>query len=286
MSHVDHSGVWEVWVADPGSWRRHIEHHMFEKGPFYRLILDRIRRCPQRPARVLEVGCGSGIDSYALAARSGAVHDGLDASEASVRLARRLRTAFRSEVAFELGDACRMPYPDATFDVVFSQGLLEHFEDPRPLIEEQVRVVRPGGSIVIDVPQRYSLYTVLKHRQMRRGTWRWGWEREYSAAEMRALAGGHAMELECLGSWGYDFYTGLLRWPLVKLARRNPYRNTRWARRIERWHDRLLAPAIDAVWGLVERPLGPYFMMNITGVYTRSAPAAGAAGACEARFAA
>jgi SAM-dependent methyltransferase len=272
---VDHSAVWAAWENEPGRWRREIDHQIFGKLRFYNLLLEEICSCPRQPARVLEVGCGSGIDSYYLAERSGAEHVGLDVADTSIDLGRKLGRFFSSTVEYVQGDARRMEFEDESFDLVFSQGFLEHFADPVPLIEEQLRVLAPWGSLVIDVPQRYSLYTLIKHHKMRRGTWRWGWEREFSAGEMRRLADNHpTMELKGLGSWGYDFYSEILRRPFTKAQRRNPYRHTAWSRRIERWHDRSIGRALEAAWGAIERPFGPHFMMNVTGVYRKAGPRA------------
>ncbi|NIU60939.1 MAG: methyltransferase domain-containing protein, partial [Pseudomonas stutzeri] len=48
----------------------------------------------------------------------------------------------------------RLPFPDATFDVVFSHEVLEHVADDRACVAEMVRVTRPGGRIVVFVPNR------------------------------------------------------------------------------------------------------------------------------------
>jgi SAM-dependent methyltransferase len=66
----------------------------------------------------------------------------------------------------------RLPFPDATFDVVFSHEVLEHVADDRICVEEMVRVARPGGRIVIFVPNR--LYPFETHGVYWRGRYRFG----------------------------------------------------------------------------------------------------------------
>jgi hypothetical protein len=127
-----------------------------------------------------------------------------------------------------------------------------------------------GGILVVDVPQRYSLYTLLKRMKMRRGAWPWGWEREYTAAEMRALADGIPMELLRLSSWGYDFYTSLLRWPWEKLRSRNPLSRTRLFRKLDGAYRKGPGPVWERAWSLVEQRVGPHFMTNVTGIYRRT----------------
>lgn len=260
----DHSGLWIV-PRDEEQLRKDIEHQVFVKTRFYREIARVIKEAGAR--RVLEIGCGSTIDSCRLASQSSAEFHALDAAPSAILLARRVGRHFSGDVHLHIGDAFSSPFPDGSFDVVFHQGLLEHFEDPRPLLTENIRLLRPGGFLVVDVPQRFSLYTILKRRKMRRGVWPWGWEREYSVAEMRELATHLPMELVRISSWGYERYTALVRWPWEKLRRRGPLRRMRsfhWASR------RILEPIWECPWVLVEDRLGPHFMMNVTGIYRRT----------------
>jgi SAM-dependent methyltransferase len=66
----------------------------------------------------------------------------------------------------------RLPFPDAVFDVVFSHEVLEHVADDRDCVAEMVRVTRPGGHIVIFVPNR--LYPFETHGIFWRGRYRFG----------------------------------------------------------------------------------------------------------------
>jgi 2-polyprenyl-6-hydroxyphenyl methylase/3-demethylubiquinone-9 3-methyltransferase len=94
------------------------------------------------PVRVLDLGCGAGFLSNALAAAGHAV-TGLDASDESLAVA---RTYDRSRTAtYVRGDACALPFADGSFDVVCAMDLLEHVDDPRCVIAEASRVLAPGG---------------------------------------------------------------------------------------------------------------------------------------------
>ncbi len=263
----DHSAVWSV-PEDEESLRRDIEHQVFEKDRFYRELMRAIEQTGAR--RVLEVGAGSTIDSCWLAAHSDAQFHALDLVESSESLARRVGRLFPRPAQFHLGDAFDTPFTDGYFDMVFHQGLLEHFTDPLPLLKENLRILRPGGILIVDVPQRYCLYTLLKHRKMRRGEWPWGWEREYTAAEMKGLTEQLSMELLRLSSWGYDFYTSILRWPRVKFCRRNPLRDAALFHRLDAVFRVGFDPIWEFPWRLLERQCGARFMMNVTGVYRRT----------------
>lgn len=129
-------------------------------------------------ARVLEIGAGTGRDTAALAAR-GARAVALDAARESLAL---VATADPDLTGRGIvgGDAFHLPFADATFDVVFHQGVLEHFANPLAFLDENFRVTRPGGLLVVDVPQRFHPWTALKRAAIRVDRWFAGWETEYT----------------------------------------------------------------------------------------------------------
>lgn len=115
---------------------------------------------PPPPATVLECGCGSAEVSVALASL-GYRCTLLDAAPAALHVARRRFERQGLAATYTLGNVYRLPFPDNTFDVLTSFGLLEHFVDVDKVIAEMVRVVRPGGMFFADiVPERFSVQTV------------------------------------------------------------------------------------------------------------------------------
>jgi SAM-dependent methyltransferase len=96
--------------------------------------------------RVLDVGCGPGSD--VLAARA----IGLDRSLVMLERARELTG--RSVVA---GDAAALPFADAAFDGVRADRLVQHVDDPSRVLDELVRVVAPGGVVVVVDPDQGTL---------------------------------------------------------------------------------------------------------------------------------
>lgn len=93
---------------------------------------------------VLDVGCGTGATTLALAQR-GAKAVGLDASEPYLDGARRLRS--HPDVTYEHGDACRLDHADASFDACVSTLVIDVVPEVDLFAAEMRRVTRPGGVV-------------------------------------------------------------------------------------------------------------------------------------------
>jgi SAM-dependent methyltransferase len=174
--------------------------------------------------RILEVGAGTGRDAVALAA-AGAEVLTLDYVAGSLELTRRAAVEAGQPVVAVCGDALAMPLADATFDVVFHQGLLEHFRDPLPLLRENVRVLRPGGVLLVDVPQTFHYYTLGKQVLIRLGRWFAGWETQFTVGQLERLldAAGTVVE-RSYGDWMVPglWYRALRKVVLRRTGRRLP----------------------------------------------------------------
>jgi len=155
-----------------------------------------------RELKILEVGTGTGREGHLLAER-GAHVALLDISWEALRLSRQLS----SLPSFIRGSAVRSPFRDGTFDLVYHQGLLEHFRDPSLLLRENFRLLRPGGHLLVDVPQRYHVYTCLKHGLMLINRWFAGWETEYSPQELETQV--RAIGFRVVRRYGYGMHPGL-----------------------------------------------------------------------------
>lgn len=104
--------------------------------------------------RVLDCGCGPGSMTCDIAAivAPGAVV-GIDAAPSQVALAREAAaTRGLPNVHFEVGNVYELPYPDGSFDHVYSHALLEHLADPQAAMKEFLRVLKPGGSAAVCTP--------------------------------------------------------------------------------------------------------------------------------------
>jgi ubiquinone/menaquinone biosynthesis C-methylase UbiE len=108
-----------------------------------------------RGLRVLEIGCGLGTDG-AQFARAGADYTGVDLTEAAVSLARRNFELQNLAGEFRTADAENLDFADATFDLVYSHGVLHHTPDTARAIKEIHRVLKPGGRAVVMLYHRDS----------------------------------------------------------------------------------------------------------------------------------
>lgn len=119
-------------------------------------IFNRIKKFVLPPARVLEVGCGTGNVSSFLAEK-GYLVTGCEYYREAIDMA---WPGFRKVQ----GDAKYLPFSDSTFDIVGLFDVLEHFDDDISLLKEATRVVKKNGIIVITVPAKEELWSFVDVR--------------------------------------------------------------------------------------------------------------------------
>jgi len=155
---------------------------------------------------LLDVGCGDGALASDLA-RRGAIVTGLDADPAMIVAARRRTASEATQLRLIDGQAERLPFDNATFDCVLAVTVLCFVRDAERAIAEMVRVLRPGGRLVIGELGRWSLWAV--HRRIRGWlgdpTWRAAMFR--TAAALRRLARAAGLDVvEVRGAVHYPPY--------------------------------------------------------------------------------
>jgi len=236
--------AWGEWKA-PGDAERHIGTHAEDRRVLH-AILDRcIARGPAGNLRVLEAGCGTAVDSILLARRHGGIEvTAVDYSDGGLAVARRVAESAGVTLKFEKADVRSLPYPDGSFGLVFSQGLMEHFREPGVVMAEEARVTARGGWVVVDVPQVFNVYTLIKTVRRWHGRWPWGWETQYSRGRLARLgrkAGLEPVEFRGYGYWGGKFDL------LAALSRVMP----------------------KGAWGRFESVFGSRLLMNLVGVFRK-----------------
>jgi len=150
---------------------------------------------------VMEVGAGSGRDGFKLV-DAGATVVLLDYAESSLRVIKSLARQMDKKVLLVRGDAFRLPIKSNALDIVFHQGLLEHFSNPADILAENFRVLKSGGLALADVPHRYHPYTVVKHILIWMNKWFAGWETEFSRRQLIGLFRQVGFEVHAVyGDW-------------------------------------------------------------------------------------
>jgi len=106
-----------------------------------------------RSAAVLDLGCGTGVITRAIATRDGfaGTVTGIDQSPEFIAAAERLAAdeGLGDRVEFVVGDAHALDFPPASFDAAVAHTLVSHVRDPLAVLAEAARVVRPGGSVAV-----------------------------------------------------------------------------------------------------------------------------------------
>jgi SAM-dependent methyltransferase len=119
-------------------------------------MVDTLQLLPE--ARVLDVGCGAGYASVALARRKLRV-DALDPVAAMVEATRdrAIEAGVESRVTARAGDVHALAFADDSFALVLALGVLPWLPDPGQPLREMARIVRPGGHLIVSVDAQWQL---------------------------------------------------------------------------------------------------------------------------------
>jgi len=155
-------------------------------------LLELLREVEIRDLRVLEPGCGNGVVG-SLLSLMGAEVTLLDYSEAQLSKARKCACdlGVETKIKFIKADLFSSPFPTQYYDLVWNDGVIEHFEDPLHVVHVMAGMARPGGNVLVTVPNKWTFNTFFI-RPWRR--WRnaypfdrWGWEKSFSESQLRQM---------------------------------------------------------------------------------------------------
>jgi len=108
--------------------------------------------------KVLDIACGPGILIHGLRSR-GYTITAVDAAPEMVARAKE-EHKIGEDLTIEVGDVYALKYPDASFDVVTALGLVEYLADQEKAHREMVRVLKPGGTLIVSYPYTWSPWRV------------------------------------------------------------------------------------------------------------------------------
>jgi SAM-dependent methyltransferase len=120
-------------------------------------------------AKTLEIGCGTGKITAQAAKYRSSQAVGIDVLPQSIEYARSLADYLEVTADFFLGSGFLIPFSAESFDVVLSEGVIEHFSraESDRMVAEHARVCRPGGHVIISVPNLLNL--PLTYHKLRAG---------------------------------------------------------------------------------------------------------------------
>lgn len=107
---------------------------------------------------VLEIGFAPGKQLSYVASHYDARVSGVDFSDSGIAFAKRLFETIDIDADLRCEDVFNTSFNDGSFDVVYSVGVVEHFDDPTEIIRKHVELLKPGGTAVITIPNYGGFY--------------------------------------------------------------------------------------------------------------------------------
>jgi SAM-dependent methyltransferase len=150
-SHIHDLAIATEPVGSSGFFQE-LDAYRFEKLSYLPCVVD---FSAYRGKRLLEVGCGAGLDLVRFA-KGGAITTGVDLSPTAIELARANfeQNGLKGEFYVMNGEA--LDFDSDSYDVVYAHGVLQYTASPRRMVDELYRVLCPGGVAILMVYNRYS----------------------------------------------------------------------------------------------------------------------------------
>jgi len=190
---IEQKRLWDkVWSTWKGSTETFPRRHQLT---VFRLISKWISDSPNR---LLEIGCGSASFSY-LVARNNEVTQIVcfDLSKLAIDVA---RVRLRNRANFVIGDMHYLPFRNNSFDLIFSEGTIEHTDAIDKVAKEIVKAMKKNGTAIIITPSKFNPHSIIRWIRRRIGTWNLGYEKSYSPWDLVKIfhkAGLRKFETNC-----------------------------------------------------------------------------------------
>jgi ubiquinone/menaquinone biosynthesis C-methylase UbiE len=153
---------------------------------------------------ILECGCGSGINTLLLSKKFGLECFLVDFSKKSFEIVRRFAKELNVSYNFILADCRYLPFKEGNCDVVWNEGVNEHFNgyERQLVFNEMIRACKFKGGILVSVPNSLNLYEQII---IRAKGFPYGFEKPYSSSELKERlirAGASIFSTDGYGFWG------------------------------------------------------------------------------------
>lgn len=134
-----------------------LEEYRFDKLRYLPQVID---FCRYESKKLLEIGCGIGIDLVRFA-QGGALVTGVDLSETAIDLAGKNFKLHGQKAELRVMNGESLEFQDKSFDVVYAHGVIQYTCDAQKMIDEACRVLRPGGEFIGMVYNRKGWLNVM-----------------------------------------------------------------------------------------------------------------------------
>ena len=187
--------------------------------------------------RVLNIGCSEPVDEVFWVNLVKEWH-ALDINEAAINVAKKLASEalppqLYAKLKFIVGDATMLDLEDEYYEVVVSFSTIDHIpdkEDRAKAVSEMCRVLKPGGYLIITVPNKWDLYYSYNSNKLQKeGKAIFGYEYQFSPLELKRLLKLNGLKIVDCASTAFNpfsYFDRLLR--KLKLAKLKIYFGTRF----------------------------------------------------------
>jgi len=141
----------------PDDWTIHWQDKSGETTICKRRVVNILDKYDFKGKKVLDAGSGTGYFSNIFLMKGAKVYS-LDFSEKALELTGKNA----KDTILVHGDVRKIPFPKNSFDYIFSDGLLEHFDNPKEILKEFKRVLKKNGIIITFVPNKFSYWLFAK----------------------------------------------------------------------------------------------------------------------------
>lgn len=197
--HVDqkHNRLEEVWYQVPADYYQNgVKTNYLQKrwhdGKIK--VVMALLNSSRVPATILDVGSASGWFLSELKKHfPESACTGVDIYEPAIAYAKK----HYKDIEFRVGDAHKLPFRSATFDLVICTEVLEHVVEPESVVSELARVLKPGGRAVIEMDSGNFLFKMVWYwwTNIRKGVWRDSHIHVFDAEILERLLKKSSMEI-------------------------------------------------------------------------------------------